>query len=206
MPNSATEIQDRILMQAHDLFMQYGLKSVSMDDISKKIGISKKTIYLYYTDKESLVKSVVELVVTKNSKIQLEQREVSENAIHEEFLIIEHMGDLFKTMNPSIMFDMQKYYPNAFAFFIAHKNTFIHGMIKDNIIRGINEELYKADINIDLLTKFRVESALMPFNTDFQRDLKHNMFEVCKELSEHFMQGIATKKGQKLIEKYKKSI
>jgi AcrR family transcriptional regulator len=186
--------------------MQYGLKSVSMDDISKKIGISKKTIYLYYTDKESLVKSVVELVVSKNSKAHLEKREVSENAIHEEFLIIEHMGDLFKTMNPSILFDMQKYYPLAFSYFLAHKNTFIRGMIKDNIVRGIKEELYKSDINVELLTKFRVESALMPFNTEFQKELKNNMFEICKELSEHFMFGIATKKGQKLIEKYKKSI
>lgn len=200
------DIRERILHDAHDLFMQYGLKSVSMDDISKKMGISKKTIYLHFSDKETLVQSVVERVLTTNTRLHVEERSKSINAIHEEFLIIELMGTLFKTMNPSILFDMQKYYPETFSHFLQHKNNVIKGMIRENILRGVEEGLYREEINIDILTKYRVESVIMPFNPEFQHGLKKELTELCREISIHFIYGIATTKGQKLIEKYKKSI
>jgi AcrR family transcriptional regulator len=200
-----TETRERILQEAHDLFMQYGLKSVSMDDLSRKLGISKKTIYLHFSDKDALVKSVVERVLTTNTKLHIQERTKSINAIHEEFLIIELMGTLFKTMNPSILFDMQKYYPDAFVYFLQHKNNIIKGMIRENLQRGLEEGLYREEINLDILTRYRVESVVMPFNTEFQQGLKKELTELCREISIHFLYGIATTKGQKLIEKYKKS-
>jgi AcrR family transcriptional regulator len=203
--STTTEIRERILQEAHDLFMQYGLKSVSMDDLSRKLGISKKTIYLHFSDKDALVKSVVERVLTTNTKLHIEERTKSINAIHEEFLIIELMGTLFKTMNPSILFDMQKYYPDAFVYFLQHKNNIIKGMIRENLQRGLEEGLYREEINLDILTRYRVESVVMPFNTEFQQGLKKELTELCREISIHFLYGIATTKGQKLIEKYKKS-
>jgi AcrR family transcriptional regulator len=203
--SSTTETRERILQEAHDLFMQYGLKSVSMDDLSRKLGISKKTIYLHFSDKDALVKSVVERVLTTNTKLHIEERTKSINAIHEEFLIIELMGTLFKTMNPSILFDMQKYYPDAFVYFLQHKNNIIKGMIRENLQRGLEEGLYREEINLDILTRYRVESVVMPFNTEFQQGLKKELTELCREISIHFLYGIATTKGQKLIEKYKKS-
>lgn len=207
MSNSpSSETRERILQDAHDLFMQYGLKSVSMDDLSKKLGISKKTIYLHFSDKDALVKSVVERVLSNNTRLHKEERTKSINAIHEEFLIIELMGTLFKTMNPSILFDMQKYYPDAFVYFLQHKNNIIKGMIKENLERGLREGLYRDEINIDVLTRYRVESVIMPFNPEFQQGLKKDLTDLCRELSIHFLYGIATPKGQKFIEKYKKSI
>ncbi|MEN9963394.1 MAG: hypothetical protein RL582_489 [Bacteroidota bacterium] len=204
--STTTEIRERILQEAHDLFMQYGLKSVSMDDLSRKLGISKKTIYLHFSDKDALVKSVVERVLTTNTKLHIEERAKSINAIHEEFLIIELMGTLFKTMNPSILFDMQKYYPDAFVYFLQHKNNIIKGMIRENLQRGLKEGLYREEINLDILTRYRVESVVMPFNTEFQQGLKKELIELCREISIHFLHGIATIKGKKLIEKYTKSI
>jgi AcrR family transcriptional regulator len=204
--SSISETRERILQEAHDLFMQYGLKSVSMDDLSRKLGISKKTIYLHFSDKDALVKSVVERVLTTNTKLHIEERTKSINAIHEEFLIIELMGTLFKTMNPSILFDMQKYYPDAFVYFLQHKNNIIKGMIRENLQRGLKEGLYREEINLDILTRYRVESVVMPFNTEFQQGLKKELTELCREISIHFLYGIATTKGKKLIEKYIKSI
>lgn len=176
-----------------------------MDDLSRKLGISKKTIYQHFSDKDALVKSVVERVLTTNTKLHTEERRKSINAIHEEFLIIELMGTLFKTMNPSILFDMQKYYPDAFLYFLQHKNNIIKGMIRENLQRGLEEGLYREEINLDILTRYRVESVVMPFNTEFQQGLKKELTELCREISIHFLYGIATTKGQKLIEKYKKS-
>lgn len=203
---STIEIRERILQEAHGLFMQYGLKSVSMEDLSRKLGMSKKTIYLHFSDKDALVKSVVERVLNTNTKLHIEERSRSTNAIHEEFLIIELIGILFKTMNPSILFDMQKYYPDAFVYFLHHKNNIIKEMIRENLQRGLKEGLYREEINLDILTRYRVESVVMPFHPEFQQGLKKELIEICREISIHFLHGIATIKGKKFIEKYTKSI
>jgi AcrR family transcriptional regulator len=200
-----TEVQARIFNQAHDLFMQFGLKSVSMDDIASKMGISKKTIYQYFEDKEELVSAVVKAITSQNEEVCNNDIIRSENAVHEIFLAMEQMSTLFHKMNPSILFDLQKYYPNAFKIFFTHKNEFIYKKIKDNLKRGIKEDLYKNDIDIEILSRFRVESIVMPFNPDFQSVLKKNLVELSQVLSTHFLFGIATTKGEKQINKYIKN-
>ena len=54
------EVQDRIKQRADELFRRYGIRSVTMDEIAAQLGISKKTIYQYYTDKDQLVDAVTE--------------------------------------------------------------------------------------------------------------------------------------------------
>lgn len=192
----------RIRLSAHTLFMQYGLKSVSMDDIANGMGISKKTIYQCYADKETLVAAVVLGITDENEQVCNRDIAVSKNAVHEIFLAMEQMSKLFKTMNPSILFDLQKYYPNAFKVFYKHKNEFIFNKIKENLIRGIKEELYRPEINIETLSRYRVESIILPFSPEFQSVTKMNLVELSKELSTHFLYGITTPKGQKQINKY----
>jgi len=192
----------RIFQQAHDLFMQYGLKSVSMDDIANKMGISKKTIYQYYADKEELVAAVVKHITSHNQSQCNKDILSSENAVHEIVLAMEEMSKLFETMNPSILFDLQKYYPKAFRFFHSHKNEFIYSKIKQNISRGIKEGLYRADVNIEIVTKYRVESIVLAFNPEFQTSVKSGLVSIAHELSTFFLYGIANEKGHKLIGKY----
>ena len=192
----------RIKQKAHELFWQYGLRSVSMDDIATSLGISKKTIYLYYADKDELVDAVVESEFKKNESICEYDKSNSKNAVHEIFMAMDQVVEMFSGMNPSLVFDMHKYYPKAFEKFHKYKNDYLYNVIKDNILRGINEELYRPDLKTDIIARFRVESIMIPFNPEFYAKLKYNLAEIEEEFIIHFLFGMASPKGYKMILKY----
>ncbi|MEO7522953.1 MAG: TetR/AcrR family transcriptional regulator [Ferruginibacter sp.] len=192
----------RIRQKAHDLFMQYGLRSVSMDDIANSLGISKKTIYIYYADKDELVNAVVGTIIKKNQDICEFDKKNAENAVHEIFLAIDLVKEIFHSMNPSLMFDMQKYYPGSFKIFSEHKNQYLFGLIRENLMRGVREELYRPEIDVDVLARFRVECIILPFNPDFHNNVKANLVEIEEELTMHFLYGLVSQKGYKLMLKY----
>ena len=192
----------RIKQKAHGLFMQYGLRSVSMDDIAGNLGISKKTIYQYYADKDDLIAAVVNEELQRNELNCQTDRKASENAVHEIFLAMDMMVEMFQTMNPSLLYDMQKYHPKAFIRFLQHKNDFLYNLVKENIVRGIKEELYRADIKIEILSRYRIESMMLPFNPDFYTKVKYDLADIEEEIIIHYLFGLAAPKGHKLILKY----
>jgi len=194
--------KDRIQLVAHDLLMQFGIRSISMDDIASKLGMSKKTIYLYFKDKDELVEAVVEELINKNQGLCNADRQKANDAVHEIFLAIDMVTELFRSMNPSVLFDLQKYHSNAFTTFLKHKNEFILAMMRQNIIRGISEELYRSEINVEIMARFRVESMFIPFNPEFVRSTKSTLVIIEQEIIRHFLFGMVTLKGYKLILKY----
>lgn len=195
-------INERIRLKANDLFFQYGLRSVSMDDIANSLGISKKTIYQYYADKDELVDAVITQVIGDNQKYCDIDRQESENAIHEVFLAMEFMMQIFRSMNPSLMYDMQKYHPKTFERFSKHKNDYLYNMIRENLQRGIKEELYRPELKVDVLARFRVESVILPFNPEFHTRVKQGLAEIEEEMTLHFLYGLVSQKGYKLTIKY----
>jgi len=192
----------RIKEKAHVLFMQYGLRSVSMDDIAGNLGMSKKTIYQYYADKDELIEAVISDELLRSQQICEQDQQCSDNAIHEIFLALEMVVDMMKSMNPSLIYDMQKYHPKAFQKFQQHKNDYLYNVIRINMERGIREGLYREDINLDILSRFRVESIMLPFNPDFHTRVKYSLAKLEEELIIHFLYGLASPKGYKLIIKY----
>ena len=198
-----TDTKQRIQKGAHDLVMQYGIRSVSMDDIAAKLGMSKKTIYQYFKDKDELVEAVVDEVIDTNQCACNADISRSENAVHEIFLVMEMMAEMFKTMNPSILHDMQKYHPSAFSKFKKHKNEFLYNVCTQNLLRGVQEELYRPEIAVDILCRYRVETMFIPFNPEFQQSLKHSLAKIEEEILMHFLFGLVSQKGYKLIIKYR---
>lgn len=194
--------KDRIRQKADELFMRYGLRSVSMDDIANSMGISKKTIYQFFADKNELVDAVLEETLNNNKKNCDRNRIASANAVEEIFLSMDIAEQIFRNMHPSVVFDMQKYHPQAFARFLKHKNDYLFNIVSKNLERGIKEELYRSEIDIEILSRFRVETMLMSFNPEFYIGQKHNIAEVEQQLLEHYLYGIASLKGYKLILKY----
>lgn len=205
LPSIMTDIDTKRRIQegAHDLVMQYGIRSVSMDDIATNLGISKKTIYQYYKDKDELIEAVVDGIIDTNQCGCLEDTKRSENAVHEIFLVMEMMAEMLKVMNPSILYDLQKYHPAAFRKFLKYKNEFIFTMCTVNMERGVKEELYRPELAIDILCRYRVETMFIPFSPEFQQALKHNLAKIEEEILIHFLFGLVSLKGYKLIMKYR---
>lgn len=199
-----TEIdtKERIKIVANELMMQYGIRSISMDDIASKLGMSKKTIYLYYKDKDELVEAVVKALVEKNQHLCNADRQQAHDAVHEIFLAMDMITELLRSMNPSVLFDLQKYHPAAFTRFLNHKNEFLLTMMRQNISRGISEELYRKEIKVEIMARYRVESMFIPFNPEFVKNTKASLVELEHEIIIHFLFGLVTLKGYKLILKY----
>jgi AcrR family transcriptional regulator len=183
--------------------MRYGFRSVSMDDIAAQLGMSKKTLYQYYTDKEELVDAVLSALLETNRKECLENREKAENAVHEVFQAFEMMQEMFSNMNPSIVFDLEKYHPTVSKKLQQHKYVFLYQVIKQNLERGIREELYRSEINVEVLTRFRIESMMLAFNSEIFPTNRTQLVSIQEEILEHFLYGLSTAKGHKLIQKYK---
>ncbi|MBK7557517.1 MAG: TetR/AcrR family transcriptional regulator [Chitinophagaceae bacterium] len=197
-----SDTKQRIRKAAHDLVIQYSIRSVSMDDIAANLGMSKKTIYQYFKDKDELVEAVVDDVIDTNQCICNTDREKADNAVHEIFLVMDMMVEMFKTMNPSILFDMQKYHQAAFMKFQKHRNEYLYNVCRQNLERGIREELFRPEINVEIMARYRVETMLTAFNPEFQRYLKKSLLEIEEEIIIHYLFGLVTLKGYKLVLKY----
>lgn len=197
------EVQERIKQKADELFRRYGIRSVTMDEIASQLGMSKKTIYQYCADKDQLVDAVTIDEIQFSEKSCLKNRAASANAIEEIFLIMEFVEVMFRNMNPAMLYDLEKYHPESYKRFLEHKNKFLFEMIKQNLERGIKEELYRPEINVEIMTHFRLESMMLGFNIQLFPPTKFNLAELQQEIIEHFLYGLATLKGYKLILKYK---
>lgn len=197
------ETKERIQKKAHELFLRYGIRSVSMDDIAAQLGMSKKTIYQFFTEKDELVTAVMDEEVSftqhKCEMCQVDAR----NAVDEIFLTLERVLDQFANLNPMVLYDAEKFHPKAFEKFRKMKEEFLYEVVAHNIRRGIEEELYRDTINVDMMSRYRVETMMIPFAMAAASPGKFNLADVSRETIEHFLYGLATLKGYKLISKYK---
>ena len=197
------ETKERILVKAHELFNRYGLRSVSMDDLATGVGMSKKTLYQYFSDKEELVDACFSGVMEHNRTQCLADQKRAENPIHELFLAFDMTKEVFAEMNPAVLYDLQKYHPGAFKKFQEFKYGFLYEVISSNLSRGIREELYRSEMDVDVITRLRIESVMLPFNSDVFPTNRTHLIHIEQQLFEHFLYGLVTTKGQKLIQKYK---
>lgn len=197
------EAKERILAKSQELFNRYGIRSVSMDDIAAQLGMSKKTLYQYYVDKDELVNAAFEAEINANRDQCMMCTKMGENAIHEVFLSFDMVEELLRTMNPAVLFDMQKYHPTAYKKFQDFRNQFLYKIIRTNLERGVKEELYRPDIDTDILSRYRIHTVFLSFDTDVFPTNKTNLLKIEQQLIEHFLYGLATAKGEKLIQKYK---
>jgi hypothetical protein len=196
------EPKERILVKAEETFMQFGIRSVSMDDIANGLGMSKKTLYQYFADKDELVEAVVNVHINEVECECTGCRNDAKDAVHEIFLTMEHIMEEMSNMNPMLLFDLEKFHFKAYQRFREYKDKFLLQIIKENMEWGIKDELYRSDINVDVLSKYRIESMMIPFNVTLYPPGKYNLAVTSEIIIENFTYGLATIKGHKLIQKY----
>ncbi len=193
----------QILAKAEELFLSYGIKSITMDDFATRMGMSKRTLYQYVSDKDELVCKTMKNHLEQERKAVLEISKRNDNAIDEIFEIGKHVLVHLRKMNPSTIYDLQKYHPDGWKIFVEHKNTFIYSCILNNIRKGIKQGLYRGDFNPDFIAKFysaRTELVVSQEVFPFQ---KYSVQEVYAEYLKYHVRAIASGKGLKYLEKQK---
>ncbi|MDQ3047735.1 MAG: TetR/AcrR family transcriptional regulator [Bacteroidota bacterium] len=197
------ETKDRIIQGAEELFFKYGIKSVTMDDIAKHLAISKKTIYQFFEDKNEVVETLLQVKLKEDECAFQQIHEESENVIMEMLSLMKHIGAMFSKVNPNIFYDLQKYHPTAWKQFKVFKEDCMSKMVESAISRGITEGLVRSELNPKIIAKLRIEEVEMGMNATIFPPDKFNMAELQIALLDHFLHGICTLKGHKLINKYK---
>lgn len=195
--------RERIRVKANELFLRYGIRSVSMDDIAGQLAISKKTIYQYYADKDELVDAVVDEEVTNMQGDCARCGQLAENAVHEIFLTMDQLIEQFRHLNPVVLYDLEKYHPASYRKFMKYRNEFLMSIVRNNLERGIKEGLYRPELNVDIISRFRLESMMVTFDMELFPPKKYNLADVSVEIIEHYIYGLASPRGLKLIAKYK---
>jgi TetR/AcrR family transcriptional regulator, cholesterol catabolism regulator len=195
--------KEKILTGAKELFYKYGIKNITMDEIARHLAISKKTIYFAFPDKDNLVNSLMLRDLKANHKEFDEIFEKSENVVDEVFTIMKKMTEIFSNCNPVMYYDLQKFYPQTWKLFTDFREKFILSHVERSIESGKKDGLVRLDANTKILAHLRMEEIAMALSgTTFPQD-KFNMLDVQLMLAEHFLYGICTLKGHKLINKYK---
>ncbi len=200
------DTKEKILRGAMELFMKYGVRSVSMDDIARHLSVSKKTIYQYFADKDEVVTLVAQDHMDKGRSEYEGLRENSKDAIDELVKISACLKKDMQEMNPSLLFDLQKYHAKAWGVWLDHKNKYIHDSVVRNLRQGIEEGYYRKDIHAEVLAVVRVELVQLAFD---ERSFPYNHFNLADvqiQIFDHFIYGLLTDKGRKLYEKYKQEI
>jgi AcrR family transcriptional regulator len=198
-------MENRIVNTARDLYFRYGIRSVTLDDIAKELGISKKTIYQHFKDKDELVQRVVESSVNDELERAQEIRKNAQNPIEEVIMSMRLMKEMLQEINLVLFYDLQKYHPESFFKYTEFKKHF-YDIIKQNLIEGVKKQLYRPEINIEILTRYRMEVIDMGFNPQIFPQNQFKQTDIHLEITDTFLRGILSPKGLELYEKTKLAI
>ncbi|MXV15464.1 TetR/AcrR family transcriptional regulator [Hufsiella ginkgonis] len=197
------DIKQHILKESDQLFCRYGIKSVTMDDIAKHLGMSKKTIYQHFQDKDELVYILIKNKMEQQTCSMDDTAANAENAVHEVFLAVTQMEVMLSNMNPMLFYDLQKYHPEAWQVFRSFREKNLYQTILNNIDRGIREGYYRETVNRELIAAMRVEQIDMVLSPLTFAAGKYSMLQVMAVHTEHFVYGVCNLRGHRLINSYK---
>lgn len=192
----------KILEKATELFFSLGIKSVSMDDLARHLGISKKTLYQSIENKEDLISKALFAHIEGSSK-QIEEifNNPNNNAIDVLTKVASVNSQILRKINPAAIYDLKKYYHNIWKKLQEHEETYISEMIERNIKEGIEQGLYRDNINVSIITK--LYASQIDFLTD-QEKFPQEQFSISKvyiEFIRYHIYGIASPKGIKYFNK-----
>jgi len=190
-----------ILLKVHELYTKYGIKSITMDDVATDMGISKKTLYQFVTDKDDLVGKFIDL------EIELRQEEIVKcfntgcNAIEELFEISVFMNKMMRDQNPATEHDLKKYYPHHYQKTVKIRRERMFNYILQNLIKGKKEGLYREEMDEKIIAKlYLARSENIHFSELFSVE-EFTSDKLFLELVIYHIRGIATEGGLIVLEK-----
>jgi TetR/AcrR family transcriptional regulator, cholesterol catabolism regulator len=191
----------QLLLKVRELYMRYGIKSITMDDVASQLGISKKTLYKLVRDKDDLVGKIVdqEIEIQKNDSSCIFDKEL--NAIEELLMVSKMVNQKLKQVNPATEFDLRKYYPEHYQKLVNARREKMYENVVANLVKGKKEGFYRDDLIDDIIGKLqvsRIESMLD--NEVFSID-EFTSPKFFQEIFVYHIRGISNKKGIDFLEK-----
>ena len=196
-------ISSKIFEKARHLFYTIGVRNTTMDDLAKELGISKKTLYKEIENKADLVKFCVQYDLKKDEDSIHQISANTENAIEELLLIASHIYSELQTFHPTMMHDLVKFYPESWTLVENHRDIFAKKNITDNLKKGIQQGLYRKDINTEMVTMLQLHLSFLPLQANSKN---FKPADVYLEILKYNFYAIATPKGIELFQQFIKKI
>ena len=200
------KLNNRILTKAENLFFKYGIKSISMDDLSRELGISKKTLYQSVENKKDLVLQVFQNHALQELEAVTRIQNESGDAIDEMIEVVKYVIPTLRKITPTVLFDMQKYYREIWQIMEDYNNKEIYKFIENNIKKGIEQGVYREEIRPDIIAKLYVGKTMFLIDEEIFPLREYNKENLFKEHMQYHIRGIATTKGLKLFAKHFKKL
>ena len=193
-----------ILKESLRLFLKYGLRNLSMEDICRELGISKKTLYQYVENKADLIDKIMQFHLEMD-KLCIYEPDLykDKNAIDILLDISKTVAEQLKDFKPSINFELQKYYPDTYRKFMEAKRHQVYEGISKNLQKGIDEGLYREDIDVDLVALLYIQNLEDVHNIDFFRGVEKPFEKVFGVMFENHIRSICNAKGMEYFERKK---
>lgn len=187
---------EKIIEGCEKLFRKFGIKSLSMDDIARELGMSKKTIYQYVNDKNDLViKTFSSILSINESRCNCIINEAT-NPVEEILLITRDVSQQMKGTNPSVFFDLRKYHPEAWQLFEEHFHNYIYSKIKSNLVNGKENGYYRRDLDEDIVARLYISLIETISNPELFSNIDYDFSRVYNQMINFHLNGICSSKGR----------
>jgi AcrR family transcriptional regulator len=192
-------MEDKIIKTATEMFLKLGFKSVTMDDIAAELCISKKTIYKYFQNKEVLVEAGTAAVQHNIQQMMNTIVAQNHNAIAENFEMRNSFKEFFQSVDHSPAYQLKKQYPEIYHRMMAVQLNECNILFKKNIEKGIQEGLYRPDIDADAAVRFYY-TLIFSINETTLLEKEAKALEA--KALEYHTRALATPKGLEELEKH----
>lgn len=189
----------KILNASDALFRKYGIRSVTMADIARSLGMSKKTLYLYIENKHDLVSKMMKRHIAEDKEMCTMIQKEAKNALDELLKVSLYVQKQVKEINPSLIFDLQKYHRPVWELMDEFHSKYIVYMVEDNLKKGVAEGLYRKNLQVELVSRLYVGLFPVVSNSELFPANKFPTHILYKEFMRYHIHGIVSEKGRKLL-------
>lgn len=182
------------------VFLEKGMKAMTMDDIAVELHVSKKTLYKYVKNRSELVKKCVQLRVYKEIENRTMIQSAGLNAVEETLKMTEFSAQIIANSHEKMHSDLQNYFPESFKLINDFKSGFLYETVLKNIQKGISEGLYLASIKPEIIAKMYIAKIDLVFDGETFPTNQYKFKDVLNQVAQHQIRGMATKKGAELLE------
>jgi len=190
------ETRQRILEAATEQFARFGVRTITMEDLARKVGISKKTIYQEFEDKKDLVKAVFARILEEDRQRLAFIAEQGDGVIEHLVQTSKMMRERLTSINPLVILEVQKYFPEAWKIFESFKEDTIQSDLVKVLEKGKELGYFRKEIDSKILAKVRITQITSAFDPRSFADVEYNLVEEQMVILDHFLHGIFTEKGR----------
>lgn len=190
-----------LLTKSRVMFMRYGVKTLTMDDIAKEMGISKKTIYQFVSNKAELVKLTVDDYLEEEKRQMDAILSGTGNSVEEMIEMVAYFLNVVREFNAASLYDLQKHYPETWQILNEYRFQYIRELLVQNINTGIKQGDYRADIDADIISKIYLSAIEILYNQNLFPNKKYPFIKIYREFMNYHLCGILTDKGKAFLDK-----